>query len=290
MPMIDQASRLRALAAQQTGDVPLFSSRVLAITSGKGGVGKTNVVAGLAMTLARQGQRVLVLDADFGLANLDILLGLTPQWTLEHVLRGERVLEEIVLDGPCGIKVIPASSGIQELTQLDTLSELRLIQGLQRLSGSFDWMLIDTAAGIHDSVIRLLIAAQEVVLVTTPEPTSLVDAYAMVKVVHQRDPGKKVWVMVNNAHTAEEAEETLEQLQAATTRFLGKDLKVLGMLPSDPHLLQSVRQQRGVVDLYPSSPAALAFGELAQHLQKNGTLEKDGFAAFWKALSSPEEP
>lgn len=287
--MTDQASRLRALAARETGEAPLFSSRVLAVTSGKGGVGKTNVVAGLAMTLARQGQRVLVLDADFGLANLDILLGLTPPWTLEHVLRGERVMEEIVVQGPCGIHVIPASSGIQELTQLDTLSELRLVQGLQRLSGSYDWMLIDTAAGIHDSVIRLLLAAQEVVLVTTPEPTSLVDAYAMVKVVHLRDPQKPLWVMVNNAHTVEEAEETLAQLQAATSRFLGKELQVLGMLPSDPHLLQAVRQQRGVVELYPSSPAALALGELAQHLQNHGTMEKDGFAKFWHALSTPEE-
>src|SRR5664279_3515957 len=199
----DQASRLRTMAKGQPAEQPLFAARVVAITSGKGGVGKTNVVAGLALALAQLGQRVVVLDADFGLANLDILLGLSPEYTLEHVLRGEKLMEEILLDGPFGIKIIPASSGIQELTRLDSAAELRLIQGLQRISATNDWLLIDTAAGIHDSVIKLLMAAQEVLLVTTPEPTALVDAYAMVKVVHLRDPRKPLWLLVNNAQNPE---------------------------------------------------------------------------------------
>lgn len=286
--MTDQASRLRALARNIPVESPFFSARVLAITSGKGGVGKTNVVAGLAMSLARTGQRVLVLDADFGLANLDILLGLSPTHTLEHVLRGERLLEDILLEGPEGIQVIPASSGIQELTRLDASAELRLVQGLQRLSERFDWMLIDTAAGIHDSVIKLLLAAQEVILVTTPEPTSLVDAYAMVKVVHLRDSTKPLWLMVNNAQGESEAEETIEQLQAAIQRFLGREIKVLGMVPADPHMLQAVRQQRGVVDLFPRSPAALAFRALADRLQKGVPLQKDGFQSFWNHLRTEE--
>jgi flagellar biosynthesis protein FlhG len=267
----------------------LFRSRVMAITSGKGGVGKTNVVAGLAMSLAKVGQRVVVLDADFGLANIDILLGLAPTHTLEHVLRGEKVLEEILVDGPMGIKVIPASSGIQELTRLDAASEIRLVQGLQRISETQDWLLIDTAAGIHDSVIKLLMAAQEIILVTTPEPTSLVDAYAMVKVVHLRDAGKPIWLLVNNAQSQDEAEETVIQLQAATQRFLGRDLQVLGMVPADAHILQAVRQQRGVVDLFPRSPAANAFRSVAGLLQKKVPLQQDGFASFWRQLSL-EEP
>ncbi len=284
MSLSDQAAKLRALARQSLPETTLFNARVLAITSGKGGVGKTNVVAGLAIALARQGERVVVLDADFGLANLDILLGLSPQYTLEHVLRGEKVLEEILLDGPEGLRVIPASSGIQELTRLDTTAELRLIQGLQRVAEDTDWLLIDTAAGIHDSVIKLLLAAQEVILVTTPEPTSLVDAYAMVKVVHLRDPAKPIWVMVNNAQGEEEAEETLDQLQSATDRFLGRRLQVLGMVPADPHVLQAVRQQRGVGDLFPRSPSALAFEALARQLQQKVPLQRDGFAAFWTQL------
>lgn len=284
----DQASRLRRLAQDQRPEAPLFGARVVAITSGKGGVGKTNVVAGLALALAGQGQRVIVMDADFGLANLDILLGLSPKYTLEHVLRGEKVLEEILLEGPAGIRIIPASSGIQELTRLDTMSELRLVQGLQRVAETADWLLIDTAAGIHDSVLKLLMAAQEVILVTTPEPTSLVDAYAMVKVLHLREAAKPLWLLVNNGQSADEAQETIDQLQAATDRFLGKQIKVLGMIPSDPHVLQAVRQQRGVVDLFPRSPAARAFQTIARQLLGEVSLQPDGFAAFWRQLASED--
>ena len=286
--MNDQANRLRALARTQTQEPSLFSSRVMAIASGKGGVGKTNLVAGLAMALAQMGQRVVVLDADFGLANLDILLGLSPEYTLEHVLRGEKLMEDILIDGPFGIRIIPASSGIQELTRLDAAAELRLIQGLQRISATNDWLLIDTAAGIHDSVIKLLMAAQEVLLVTTPEPTALVDAYAMVKVVHLRDSQKPLWLLINNSQNQEEAEETIEQLQAATLRFLNRELQVLGILPADPYVLQAVRQQRGVVELFPRAPVSLALRAVARQLQEKIPLQKDGFAAFWKGLRVEE--
>ncbi|MDE3034211.1 MAG: MinD/ParA family protein [Acidobacteriota bacterium] len=288
--MNDQASRLRSMAQGHRADPPLFAARVLAITSGKGGVGKTNVVAGLAQSLAQQGQRVVVMDADFGLANLDILLGLSPKYTLEHVLRGEKVLEEILLESTYGVRIIPASSGIQELTRLDTAAELRLVQGLQRVAETADWLLIDTAAGIHDSVLKLLMAAQEVVLVTTPEPTSLVDAYAMVKVLHLRDATKPLWLLINNGQSLDEAQETVEQLQAATERFLGKQLRVLGVVPSDPHVLQAVRQQKGVVDLFPRSPAAQAFRALSGQLLGQVSLQPDGFAAFWKQLASDDAP
>ncbi len=286
--MTDQASKLRALARHTPPENSLFSSRVMAITSGKGGVGKTNVVAGLAMSLSNMGERVVVLDADFGLANIDILLGLAPTHTLEHVLRGEKMLEEILIPGPMGIQVIPASSGIQELTQLDVASELRLVQGLQRVSEGKDWLLIDTAAGIHDSVIKLLMAAREILLVTTPEPTSLVDAYAMVKVMHLRDPHKPIWLLVNNAQSELEAEETIEQLQAAIRRFLGRELQVLGLIPADPCLLQAVREQRGVVEIFPQSPSALAFQYIANQLKKKVPLQKDGFTSFWKQMSLEE--
>jgi flagellar biosynthesis protein FlhG len=228
------------------------------------------------------------MDADFGLANLDILLGLSPKYTLEHVLRGEKVIEEILFDGPMGIRIIPASSGIQELTRLDTMSELRLVQGLQRVAETADWLLIDTAAGIHDSVLKLLMAAQEVILVATPEPTSLVDAYAMVKVLHLREATKPLWLLVNNGQSADEAQETVDQLQAVTERFLGKQLKVLGLIPNDPHVLQAVRQQRGVVELFPHCPATQAFQALARQLLGQVSLQPDGFASFWRQLASDE--
>jgi len=284
------APRLRTLPLGQGDAAPLFAARVVAITSGKGGVGKSNLTAGLAMTLARQGQRVVVMDANFGLSNLDILLGLSPKYTLEHVLRGEKVLEEILLEGPLGVQILPASSGIQELTRLDTLTELRLVQGLQRVAETVDWLLIDTAAGIHESVLKLLLAAQEVILVATPEPTSLVDAYAMVKVLHLREASKPIWLLVNNGQSAEEGRETVDQLQEATERFLGKRLQVLGMVPHDPHVLQAVRQQRGVVDLFPDSPAAQALGAATQQLLGQVSLKLEDFAAFWKSPAPGDAP
>lgn len=282
--------RLRSLPLGQGNEAPLFAARVVAITSGKGGVGKSNVTAGLAMTLARQGQRVVVMDANFGLSNLDILLGLSPKYTLEHVLRGEKVLEEILLEGPVGMQILPTGSGLQELTRLDTQSELRLVQGLQRVAETVDWLLIDTAAGIHESVLKLLLAAQEVILVATPEPTSLVDAYAMVKVLHLREPSKPLWLLVNNGQSAEEARETVDQLQMATERFLGKRLQVLGMIPHDPHILQAVRQQRGVVELFPDSPAARAFGGIVQQLLGQTPLQAEDFAAFWRLPAPGDAP
>lgn len=230
------------------------------------------MVAGLATAFAKTGQKVVILDANFGLANLDVLLGLAPKHTLEHVLKGEKMMEEVVLEAPVqgtrSIRVIPTSSGVHELSHLDAPSELRLVQSLQRVCEDADWLLIDTAAGIHDAVLKMLVASQEVVLVTTPEPTSLLDAYAMVKVLHHREPGKPLHIVINNAQSVEEATEAADQLRAAAKAFLGKDLDVLGMIPSDRHVLQAVREQRCVVDLYPESPAGTAIRIMAETLSE----------------------
>ncbi len=271
-----------ALLARALGGDGLFRARVLAITSGKGGVGKTNVVAGLALALSNLGQRVVVVDADFGLANLDILQGLNPPHTLESVLRGDRILEEVIVEGPGGVRIVPASSGIQELTRLDDAAELRLVQGLQRVAEGADWVLIDTAAGVHDSVIKLLMAAQQVLLVATPEPASLVDAYAVVKVLHLRDPEKPLRLLVNNAQTAEEAQETVQQIQLAASRFLGREVQSLGAIPNDPALLQAVREQRSVVEAYPDSPAAKAFAALARTLLDEVAWDPARLPAQWQ--------
>jgi flagellar biosynthesis protein FlhG len=283
--MTHQAAMLQPSAARQPIDNSPFSARVVAIASGKGGVGKTNVVAGLAMSLAKAGQRAVILDADFGLANANILLGLAPVHTLQHVLRGERMLEEIILEGPNGVRLIPASSGIQELTKLDAPTELRLSQGLQRVAESTDWLLIDTAAGIHDSVIKMLMAAQEIILVATPEPASLIDAFAIIKNVHLRDQIKPIWLLVNNVHSQQEAEETIDQLQAAAQQFLSKNISSLGLVPADNHLRQAVKQSQTVVSLYPESPAAKAFQAISEILIKKIPLKRDAFGAFWKELS-----
>lgn len=283
--MTEMTSELKPVVTLQLEDDSLFHSRVIAITSGKGGVGKTNVAGGLAMSLAKSGQKVVVLDADFRLANLDVLMGLSPKYTLEHVLRGDRVIEEIILEGPFGMRLIPASSGIQELSKLETQTELRLVQGLQRVAVGTDWLLIDTAAGIHDSVMKMLMAAQEIVLVSTPEPPSLLDAYAMVKAIHRMDQAKPIWLLINNAQNQEEAEESVDALQGVTQHYLGKELNNLGLIPSDNHILQAVRQQQGVVDLFPESAAAKAFYAISAILTEKVPLKRDGFNAFWKELS-----
>ncbi|MCL1893719.1 MAG: MinD/ParA family protein [Holophagaceae bacterium] len=282
--MTEQVSLQKSPSTQQLEADSLFNSRVIAITSGKGGVGKTNVVGGIAMSLAKLGQRVVILDADFRLANVDVLLGLFPQYTLEHVLRGDRVIEEIILEGPYGIRLIPASSGIQELSNLETATELRLIQGLQRVAQGTDWLLIDTAAGIHGSVLKMLVASQEIVLVCTPEPASLLDAYAMIKAIHRVDCGKPIWLLINNAQTQEEAEESIDALQGVTEHYLGKEINNLGLIPSDNHILQAVRQQQGVVQLFPESPATKAFHAISVSLMEKVHLRRDGFNTFWKEL------
>jgi flagellar biosynthesis protein FlhG len=263
----------------------LFRARSVAVTSGKGGVGKTNCTANLALALTQAGQRVVALDANFGLANLDLLLGLDSRGTLEDVLKGGRMLEEILLEGPEGVRILPAGTGMQELTRLDRATELRLVQGLQRVAEEADWLLMDTAAGIHEAVVKLLLAAETVVVVTTPEPAAMVDAYAMVKVTSLRAPAKPLLLLVNQAASLVEAEETVDQMQEAAQRFLGRKLPVLGIVPSDPALLQSVREQRAVLEAYPDSPSARAFRACAERLLRGETLLREGLAAEWRRLA-----
>ena len=180
------------------------------------------------------------------------------------------MMEEVILEAPVAgatsISVIPTSSGVHELSRLDPASELRLTQSLQRVCEDADWLFIDTAAGIHDAVLKMLAAAQEVIIVSTPEPTSLLDAYAMLKVLHVREPDKPVHMVINNAQNLEEATEAADQLKAAAQHFLGRELEILGLVPSDRHLLQAVREERSVVDLYPDSPAGTAIRAMAESL------------------------
>lgn len=277
-------ARIEPLGGGSLGLEGLFRARSLAITSGKGGVGKTNTAANLGLALGQSGQRVVALDANFGLANLDLLLGLESKGTLEDVLKGGRMLEDILLEGPHRLRILPAGTGLQELTRLDRASELRLVQGLQRITEEADWLLMDTAAGIHEAVVKLLLAADEVLVVTTPEPASMVDAYAMVKITHLRAPRKPLWLVVNQCTSEVEAGEAVDQMQEACSRFLGRRLRLLGAVPSDPALLQSVREQRAVLEAYPESPSARAFRACAERLMRRETLIRDGLEAEWGRL------
>lgn len=238
----------------------------IAVTSGKGGVGKTSVVVNLAVALARLRNRVAVLDADFGLGNVDVALGLTPPWHLGHVLAGEKTLEEIMVAGPLGIQVIPAGSGLRELTALTGSQWTRLGESLDRLRANLDYLLIDTAAGVSENVVELLVEAERVLVVTSLEPSAMVDAYAVIKVLTTASPDKSIGVLVNGARDGQEGLVVFQQLEKAASRFLQRSLGYYGFVPFDPAVREAVLVQRPIVNLRPHAPASRCFRLLASRI------------------------
>jgi flagellar biosynthesis protein FlhG len=239
---------------------------VLAVTSGKGGVGKTNVVVNVAAALARLGHRVGVIDADFGLGNIDVVLGLTPAFHLGHCLAGERSLEEITVTGPLGIRIVPAGTGIRAMTSLTPEQWQRLGALVTRIAADLDFLLIDTAAGISSNVIDLLSLADRVVIVTSPEPAAIVDAYAVVKILTGTAPHRELGLIVNSSRDGDEAAVVFRQLDIAATRFLGRGLKFHGFVVQDPALRDAVLGQHPIVDYMPQAPSSRCFRVLASRL------------------------
>ena len=243
-------------------------TRVLAIASGKGGVGKTNIVANLGFSLSQMGKKILILDADMGLGNIDILLGLTPKYNLSHVLLGEKGIEEITVDGPGGMKIIPAASGIQELTDLSKKQQLSILDKLDRFINGFDMFLIDTAAGISNNVLHFNAAAQEVMVIISPEPTSITDAYALMKILSRRYDVRRFNLIVNSVHGENEAVNVFRQLQIVTHRFLDIHIEFIGHVTSDENISKGVRRQKLVTQLYPKSPSSECFKGLAKKISE----------------------
>ena len=236
---------------------------IVALTSGKGGVGKTAVTLNLAVAMARQGVRVTAIDADLGLANLDVALGLVPKRTLEHFFAGDCEMEEIALVGPDGIRIVPGGSGVQEMTALSTVDLVRFIDAIGRLRNDCDMLLIDTAAGIADQVSRVLMLADRIVIVTWPDPTALVDAYATLKVSRRRRPGQSTGLVVNGVGNGDEAGRVHARLSAAATRFLGQGVDLDGFITRDEALAEATRRQVSLVSTNPLSPASRCFERLA---------------------------
>lgn len=260
--------------------------RVIAITSGKGGVGKTNIAANLAYLLSNMKKKTLVFDADMGLANIDVILGLAPKFNLYHVLRGEKSLSDIVLEGPGGIKILPAASGIQEMTDLTKGQKLALLDELNELSDDLDFMLIDTAAGIAGNVIYFNMAAREIIVVVSPEPTAITDAYALIKILYSRHAGKKFMLLVNMVKNAAEAREVFNKLSNATSHFLNLSIEYLGYVLDDHSVQDAVRRQRALAEVYPGSRACRCLTSIARRLCRTqpGGYEAGSIKFFWKSI------
>lgn len=259
---MDQADNLRQMVPQRSES----HLRVVAITSGKGGVGKTNVTANLAVLAARQGRRVLIVDADLGLANVEILFGLKPRYHMGHLLDASVPLDEVMATGPHGVRVLPAGSGIQGLTRLDDAQKLRLVTAFDLIEDAFDVVLIDSSAGIGDNVLFFVGAAQEAVLIVTVEPTSLTDAYAAVKVLSQQAGVRYFNVVVNSAPNEQSARDIFETLTSVTNRFLNARVRYLGHLPRDENMHRAIMSQRPLVDAFPHSPSSRALATLSEKL------------------------
>ena len=258
---MDQAQGIRQMKAQH----PV---RVIAVTSGKGGVGKSNVTVNLAVTLAQGGERVMVMDADMGLANIDVLLGLSPGLNLSHVINGECSLEETIIEGPAGIKIVPASSGVAMMSDLTPAQNAGVIRSFSELTEPVDTLLIDTAAGISDSVVSYVRASREVIVVVCDEPASITDAYAMIKVMNRDYAVERFHVLANQAHGATQGRELYNKLARVSERFLDVTLDYLGCVPYDDCLKKAVQKQKAVVEAFPRSQAATAFKQIAKKTQQ----------------------
>jgi flagellar biosynthesis protein FlhG len=286
---MDQTATVRqAVAVKAPGRIV----RVVAVTSGKGGVGKTNVTANLAVALAHLGRRVMVLDADLGLGNLDVLLGLTPSFSLADVLSGQRRLREVLVPGPGGITVLPAGSGFQNLTALSDHQIRELQSEMDELQEETDILLIDTGAGIGRNVTSFATMAQDIIVVAAPEPTSLTDAYALMKVLSTQYGERRFRLLVSMTRTPTDGQDVYRKLSLVAERFLHISINFLGSIPFDPRLAEAVCQQRPLVELYPQSKAAQAFLGLAHDLAEWPLPEspKGGLQFFWQSLLRKDQP
>jgi flagellar biosynthesis protein FlhG len=271
--MKDQAERLREMANQvrQQIETELIQqqvqrARVVAISSGKGGVGKSTLALNLALVLCTQGKKVLLLDADMGMANLDIMLGMVPKYNLFHMIQGKKNLDEIIIPGPQGMSIIPGGSGIQELANLPAGDMKRLLVELGRLDNDYDYMLLDTGAGISQNVTTFLLAADDAIIITSPEPTSLTDAYGVLKSMSRASYNGRVHLVVNRVSDDSEGILVAEKLKMVAQKYLGIDVVILGHIINDSSVSEGIRRQQPFVEIYPRSRATRNIERIAEKL------------------------
>ncbi len=242
--------------------------QVIAVSGGKGGVGKSNLSVNLSIALAQLRRRVVLLDADLGLANVDVLLGLNPTHTLADVLAGKHSLQEVLVNGPAGIKVVPAASGVQKMASLSPAEHAGLISAFSELSDQVDVLVVDTAAGISDTVVSFVRAANEVIVVVCDEPSSITDAYALIKLLSREYGLQRFRVVANMTRTAHEGEAMFKKLSSVCERFLDVALQYVGQIPFDENVRLAVQKQRALLEFAPQSKASRAIVKLAESVDR----------------------
>ncbi|MFH2047315.1 MAG: MinD/ParA family protein [Pseudomonadota bacterium] len=261
--------------------------RVIAVASGKGGVGKTNIVVNLAIAFRRIGYRVLIFDADLGLANIDIIFGLNPKYNIENIINGEKELSQIIVKGPEGVDIIPASSGVQELTQLTEGQKINLLNEFDMLNRKYDLLLVDTGAGVSSNVIYFNLAADERMIVVTPEPTSVTDAYALIKILYFKYEIKNFYLILNMVNDEKEAKSVYDKFVKVVNRFMGGiSIEYAGFIPRDNLLREAVARRKPVMRAFPEAKSCNSFRLLANHISKRDkNMQIDGnIKFFWKRL------
>lgn len=267
---MDQAENLRNMMRQEG---PKKQAKIITITSGKGGVGKSNICLNLAIQLRKKGKKILLMDADFGLSNLEVLMGIRPKYNLADLMFADKEIEEIIATGPEGISFISGGSGVQELAQLDDRQICHLTNQLKILDQMFDIIFIDTGAGISSYILQFIYASQEVIVVTTPEPTSITDAYAILKIMSKQEAifsgCKPVQIIVNKVHTREKGKELYERFEKVIKQFLKIPVAFLGSVPYDDTLRKAVMNQEPVTLQYPVASSSKSFAKIASFLLKD---------------------
>ena len=302
-PAFDQAEKLRKIVKslrEKSGSImdravqkSNKSARLIAVTSGKGGVGKTSITVNLAIQLCRKGHRVVVIDGDLGLANVEVIMGIVPKYSMYDLLNSKLELSDVLMEGPAGIKFISGGTGIVELANIEKQEFDRILCSMSALDNYADFILVDTGAGISSGVISFILAAREVILVTTPEPTSITDAYAVLKVISQNNGNCSVRLVANMVEGPREAEDVAGRLNTAAEKFLGTGIKSLGYLVKDPAVSRAIKMQTPFLVAFPKCAAARGIERIAGRILDNTEYQtesegvKDFLTRIYRSLIAP---